>query len=103
MTHLMLLSRFAWSTAAACAGDGNFASVGGAGEFGNEGGEEVCGGGAGGGQLRFQRVHQGHQLFHLRHNPLLLGEGGKGKWEALNLTGGNVRKWWPVYTMGSRN
>ena len=77
MTPLMLLSRFAWSTAAACAGDGDFAIVGAAGEFRDEGGEEVCGGGAGGGQLRFQRIHQFHQLIHLRHNPLLLGEGGR--------------------------
>ena len=37
-------------------GDGDFAVVGGAGEFGNEGGEEVRGGGAGVGELRFQRA-----------------------------------------------
>ena len=36
-------------------------------EFGDEGGEEVRGGGAGGGELRFQLVHQGHQLIHFGH------------------------------------
>lgn len=49
------------------------------GELGDEGVEEVRGGGAGGGELSFQRVHQGHQLVHLRHNPLLLGK--RGEWE----------------------
>ena len=45
------------------------------GEFGYEGGEEVRGGGAGGGELRFQRVHPGHQLLHFGHDPALFGEG----------------------------
>lgn len=44
-------------------------------EFGDEGGEEVGGGGAGGSKLRFQRVDQGHQLLHFRHDPALFGEG----------------------------
>ncbi|MDB6151086.1 MAG: hypothetical protein JWQ44_2534 [Chthoniobacter sp.] len=48
------------------------------GEFGDEGGEEVRGGGAGGGELRFQRVHQGHQLPHFGHDPALFGEGWDG-------------------------
>jgi len=46
------------------------------GEFGDQGGEEVLSGGAGGSELRFQRVHQGHQLLHFGHDPALLGEGG---------------------------
>ena len=28
--------------------------------------------------LRLQPITQGHQLIHLRHNPLLLGKGGRG-------------------------
>jgi len=44
-------------------------------DFGDEGGEEVRGGGAGGGELRFQRVHQGHQLLHFGHDPALFAEG----------------------------
>lgn len=44
-------------------------------EFGDEGGEEVRGGGAGGGELLLQRVHQGHQLLHFGHDPALFGEG----------------------------
>lgn len=47
--------------------------------FGDEGEEEVCGGDAGGGELRFQRVHQGHQLLHFGRDPALFGEGGE--WE----------------------
>ena len=50
----------------------------GGGEFGDEGGEEVRGGGAGGGELRFQRVHQGHKLLHFSHDPALFGEGWDG-------------------------
>jgi len=50
----------------------------GGGEFGDEGGEEVRGGGAGGGELRFQGVHQGHQLLHFGHDPSLFGEGWQG-------------------------
>jgi hypothetical protein len=34
----------------------------GSGEFGNKGGEKVGGGGAGGGELRFQCVHEGKPL-----------------------------------------
>lgn len=45
-------------------------------EFGDEGREEVGGGGAGGGNLRFQGVHQGHHLLHFGKDPALLGEGG---------------------------
>ena len=57
--------RFGWSAAAAgaCAcisGDGYFSIVGGAGEFSDEGGKEVRGGGAGGSELCFQCVHQFH-------------------------------------------
>ena len=50
---------------------------GGAGEreFGHEGGEKVRGSGAGGGEPRFQRVFQGHQLVHLEQDPAFLGEG----------------------------
>ena len=44
-----------------------------------EGGvEEVGGGGLGDGEPGFQRVAPAHQLVHLRHDPLLFGEGGKG-------------------------
>ena len=32
------------------------------------------GGGAGGGEQRFQRVHQGHQLLHFAHDPAMFGE-----------------------------
>src|SRR5437762_1128821 len=46
-------------------------------EFCDEGGEEVRGGGARGGELRFQSVHQGHQLIHFGHDPALFGE----RWE----------------------
>jgi len=52
----------------------------GCGEFGDEGLEEVLGGGAGGGELRFQLVHQGHQLLHFGHDPALFGEGGAANW-----------------------
>jgi hypothetical protein len=45
------------------------------GQFGDEGFEEVRGGGAGSGELRFQLVHQGHQLIHFGHDPALFGEG----------------------------
>ncbi len=44
------------------------------GEFIDDGGKDVGGGGAGGGELRFHRVDQGHQLLHLRHDPALFGE-----------------------------
>jgi hypothetical protein len=64
--------RLGWGRAVG-AGDGG-RNVGG-GEFGDEGGEEVRGGGAGSGELRFQRVHQGHQLLHFGHDPALFGEG----------------------------
>jgi len=30
-----------------------------------------------GGELGFQRVHQGHQFVHFRHDPALFGEGCK--------------------------
>ena len=43
----------------------------------DEGGEELLTGGAGGGELRFQLVHQGHQLIHFRHDPALFGKGGE--------------------------
>ena len=68
---------FGWSAEAAACGrgeDGDFAVGGGAGEFGDVGGEKVRGGGAGGGELRFQRVHQRHQLLHFGHDPALFGE-----------------------------
>jgi hypothetical protein len=45
------------------------------GEFCHEGVEEIFGGGAGGGELRFQLVHQGHQLICFGHDPALFGEG----------------------------
>jgi hypothetical protein len=45
----------------------------GGGEFYDEGFEEVLGGGAGGGELHFQLVHQGHQLIHFGHDAALLG------------------------------
>ena len=48
-------------------------------EFGHEGGEKVRGSGAGGGEPRFQRVFQGHQLVHLEQDPAFLGEG----WSAM--------------------
>jgi len=39
------------------------------------GGDEVRGGDAGLGELRFQPVRQGHPLLHFDHDPALLGEG----------------------------
>lgn len=48
------------------------------GQFRDEGGEEVRGGRAGGGELRFQLVHQGHQLIHFGHDPALFGEWWEG-------------------------
>jgi hypothetical protein len=36
-------------------------------------------------KLGFQRVHQGHQLLHLRHDPLLLGKGRNHHFELLHL------------------
>lgn len=49
----------------------------GASKFSHKGFEEVRGGVAGGGELRFHLVHQGHQLIHFGHDPALLGEGWK--------------------------
>ena len=37
--------------------------------------EESRGSGAGGGELRFQQVREGHQLIHFGHDPALFGEG----------------------------
>ena len=37
--------------------------------------EEVGGGGADGGEVRFELVAPAQQLVHLRHDPLLFGEG----------------------------
>ena len=45
----------------------------GGGELGDDGGEAVRGGGAGGGELRLQLVHQGHQLRPFGHDPALFG------------------------------
>ena len=45
------------------------------GEFGDDGFEEIRGGGARGGELRFQFVDQGHQLIHFGHDTALFGEG----------------------------
>ena len=41
-------------------------------------GEEARGGGAGGGELRLQGVHQGYHLLHFGHDPELFGEGYHG-------------------------
>ena len=60
------------------------AGTGGAGgEFGDEGFEKVRGGGAGGDEVRFQLVHQAHQLIHLGHDPALFGEGWNWNCEVL--------------------
>jgi hypothetical protein len=61
------------------------------GEFGDEGGEEVRGGGPGGGDLRFQLVHQGHQLIQFGHDPALFGEGWDGRYESANRFDEHVR------------
>ena len=64
-------SGFSGATAAAGGGgggEGEFAVVGGAGEFGDEGGEEVRGGGAKRGELRFQRNYHSIQLPAPAHN-----------------------------------
>ena len=47
-------------------------------EFSDEGVHEFRGGGTGGFELRFQLVHQGHQLIDLGHDPALFGEGWNG-------------------------
>ena len=60
-------------------GLGRGGRLGGGREFGDEGGEEVGGDGAPGGELGFQGVHQGHQLLHFGHDPALFGEGREGK------------------------
>jgi hypothetical protein len=52
--------------------------ISGGGKFGDDCFHEFFGGGAEGGELRFQLVHQGHQLFHFGHDPALFGEGGRG-------------------------
>jgi hypothetical protein len=44
-------------------------------KFSYEGFKQVLSGGAGGGELGFQLVHQGHQLIHFGHDPALFGEG----------------------------
>src|SRR5205814_3083643 len=53
-------------------------------EFGDERFEKLRGGGAGGGELRFQPVHQGHQLIHFGHDPALFGERWEGNEEVPN-------------------
>ena len=53
-------------------------------EFVDYGVEQVGGGGAGRGELRFQCVHQGHQLVHLGHDPALFGEGWDGRLESFH-------------------
>ena|GEM_PF-1375855 len=53
-------------------GDGRGFLLGG--QLGDESGEELFLGGAGGGQLRFQFVHQSHQLIHLGYDAALFGE-----------------------------
>ena len=46
------------------------------GEFGDEGGEEIRGGGAGGGELGLQLVNQGHQLIYFGDDTALFRERG---------------------------
>jgi hypothetical protein len=46
-------------------------------QLGDDGLHEVSASCAGNGDLRFQRVHQGHQLLHFGDDPALFGEGGK--------------------------
>lgn len=53
------------------AGDPDRSGLGG--ELDDEGVEEVRGGGAGGRELGVQRIHQGHQLVHLRYDATLFG------------------------------
>ena len=65
-------------------------AVGAGGEFGDEVFEEVRGGGTGGGELRFQLIHQGHQLIHLGHDPALFGEGWEREFKFVNLRGEHV-------------
>ena len=58
----------------------------GAGEFGDQGIEEVGGGGSGGDKLGFQLVHQGHQVIHFGHDAALFGQG----WECHFETAQNI-------------
>ncbi len=44
-------------------------------ELADEGGEQVRGGSAGGGELYFQLVYQGHQLIDFADDATLFGEG----------------------------
>lgn len=53
-------------------------------EFSDEGFHEFCGSVTGVSELRFQLVHQGHQLIHLKHDPALFGERWDGNRRLLN-------------------
>ena len=50
-------------------------------------GKELFGSGAGGGELGFQRVNQGHQLLHFGYDTLMLGKGGIVHGSAFDLPG----------------
>ena len=55
-------------------------------ELGNDGFHELPGHDAGGGELRFQLVHQDHQFVDLGDDAALFGEGWEGKFYLPNLS-----------------
>lgn len=59
-------------------------------KLGDEGIEEVFGGVAGGGELRFQLVHQGHQLIHFGYDSALFGEWWEWDCEAFDIAHRNI-------------
>ncbi len=54
-------------------------------QLGDEGVEEVRSGGARGGELGFQLIHQGHQFVHSGHDPALFCEGREGNERKLRI------------------
>jgi hypothetical protein len=68
------------------------------GEVGDDGVEQVCAGGAGGSELHFQLVDDGHQLIHFGHDPALFGEWWQGKDKIRKL--GSMIGWCHPFSFG---